>query len=94
MKASILSRCPAVTTGAVSQPPSTTPSRRRPRPSSPDRETANQPKFALEFRPGEDPRVFVGNITYYLDKTAEEAKAEKAGAKTAKTEKKAEKVDS
>jgi ATP-binding cassette subfamily F protein 3 len=31
----------------------------------------------LEFRPGEDPRVFVGNITYYLDKTAEEAKAEK-----------------
>jgi ATP-binding cassette subfamily F protein 3 len=31
----------------------------------------------LEFRPGEDPRVFVGNITYYLDKTAQEAKAEK-----------------
>jgi ATP-binding cassette subfamily F protein 3 len=31
----------------------------------------------LEFRPGESPRVFVGNITYYLDKTAEEAKAER-----------------
>ncbi|MFD0895815.1 ABC-F family ATP-binding cassette domain-containing protein [Luteolibacter ambystomatis] len=31
----------------------------------------------LEFRPGEDPRVFVGNITYYLDKIAEEEKAER-----------------
>jgi ATP-binding cassette subfamily F protein 3 len=41
----------------------------------------------LEFRPGEAPRVFVGNITYYLDKTAEEAKAEKnAPAKLAKRE--------
>jgi ATP-binding cassette subfamily F protein 3 len=27
----------------------------------------------LEFRPGEDPRLFMGNITYYLEKTAEEA---------------------
>ena len=26
----------------------------------------------LEFRPGEDPRLFQGNITYYLDKTADE----------------------
>jgi len=34
----------------------------------------------LEFRPGEEPRVFVGNITYYLDKTAEEARAEKNAA--------------
>jgi ATP-binding cassette subfamily F protein 3 len=32
----------------------------------------------LEFRPGESPRTFVGNITYYLEKTAEEAKAERA----------------
>ncbi len=32
----------------------------------------------LEFRPGEAPRTFVGNITYYLEKTAEEAKAERA----------------
>jgi len=41
----------------------------------------------LEFRPGEAPRVFVGNITYYLDKTTEEAKAEKnAPAKLAKRE--------
>ncbi len=30
----------------------------------------------LEFRPGEDPRLFQGNITYYLEKTADE----KAGA--------------
>ncbi|MCH7225202.1 ABC-F family ATP-binding cassette domain-containing protein [Haloferula sp. A504] len=27
----------------------------------------------LEFRPGEPPRLFAGNITYYLDKTAEES---------------------
>jgi len=26
----------------------------------------------LEFRPGEDPRLFQGNITYYLEKTADE----------------------
>jgi ATP-binding cassette subfamily F protein 3 len=26
----------------------------------------------LEFRPGEQPRLFSGNITYYLEKTAEE----------------------
>ena len=27
----------------------------------------------LEFRPGEQPRLFSGNITYYLDKTAEDS---------------------
>src|SRR5690606_13771298 len=26
----------------------------------------------LEFRPGQDPRLFQGNISYYLEKTAEE----------------------
>jgi ATP-binding cassette, subfamily F, member 3 len=29
----------------------------------------------LEFRPGEAPRLFMGNITYYLEKTASEASA-------------------
>ncbi|MEJ6645419.1 MAG: ATP-binding cassette domain-containing protein [Akkermansiaceae bacterium] len=28
----------------------------------------------MEFRPNEDPRMFAGNLTYYLDKTAEEEK--------------------
>jgi ATP-binding cassette, subfamily F, member 3 len=32
----------------------------------------------LEFRPGEVPRLFSGNITYYLEKTAEESGAAKA----------------
>ncbi len=31
----------------------------------------------IEFRPGEDPRTFAGNLTYYLDKTAEEEKIAK-----------------
>jgi len=29
----------------------------------------------MEFRPGEDPRMFAGNLTYYLDKTEEEERA-------------------
>jgi ATP-binding cassette subfamily F protein 3 len=29
----------------------------------------------LEFRPGADPRLFSGNITYYLEKTAEQSTA-------------------
>jgi ATP-binding cassette, subfamily F, member 3 len=38
----------------------------------------------LEFRPGEAPRLFSGNITYYLEKTAEESGAAKtAGSQAA-----------
>ncbi len=33
----------------------------------------------VEFRPGEDPRQFAGNLTYYLDKTAEQEKAARGG---------------
>ncbi len=35
----------------------------------------------LEFRPGEEPVVFAGNITYYLDKSAEDEAAKKDGGK-------------
>ena len=31
----------------------------------------------MEFRPNEDPRMFAGNLTYYLDKTEEDEKAAK-----------------
>ncbi|MES2996962.1 MAG: ABC-F family ATP-binding cassette domain-containing protein [Verrucomicrobiota bacterium] len=38
----------------------------------------------LEFRPGEAPRVFTGNITYYLDKIAEEKFPSSSGAPVSK----------
>ena len=40
----------------------------------------------LEFRPDHDPRLFAGNITYYLDKTAEEktGKVQLSGTNTTK----------
>ena len=37
----------------------------------------------LEFRPGEQPRLFSGNIAYYLDKTAEESGTAKPAAASA-----------
>jgi ATP-binding cassette, subfamily F, member 3 len=47
----------------------------------------------LEFRPGEDPRLFQGNITYYLEKTADEkggaTLSQRAAAATAAAEAKA-----
>ena len=47
----------------------------------------------LEFRPGEDPRLFQGNITYYLEKTADEkggtTLSSRAAAATAAAEAKA-----
>ncbi|MEO1857241.1 MAG: ABC-F family ATP-binding cassette domain-containing protein [Rubritalea sp.] len=33
----------------------------------------------LEFRPGESPQIYHGNVTYYLDKKAEEKAASKGG---------------
>jgi len=36
----------------------------------------------LEFRPGEAPRLFNGNITYYLEKIAAEKEAAKGGSAT------------
>ena len=40
----------------------------------------------LEFRPGEDPRLFQGNITYYLEKTADEKSGPSLSSRTATTE--------
>jgi ATP-binding cassette subfamily F protein 3 len=52
----------------------------------------------LEFRPGEDPRLFQGNITYYLEKTADEkggaTLSSRAAAATAAAEAKAGGADS
>ena len=39
----------------------------------------------LEFRPGEKPRLFAGNISYYLDKTAEETSGSSSSPSLAKT---------
>jgi ATP-binding cassette subfamily F protein 3 len=40
----------------------------------------------LEFRPGEDPRLFQGNITYYLEKTADEKSGPSLSSRSATTE--------